>query len=59
MPVTPQAVKIKETGVVFVNARECAAAIGGDYSSVYACLRGVRSTHKGYSFEYVEVEEDE
>ncbi len=47
-------VRIKETGDVFKSIRDCARYIGGDYSSVYACLRGERKKHMGYSFEYYE-----
>lgn len=45
-------VKVKETGEVFRTARDCARFIGGDYGSVYACLRGDRRSHMGYTFEY-------
>lgn len=47
-------VRIRETGVVVESAREAARHIGGDYSTVYRCLRGEREKHMGYSFEYVE-----
>jgi hypothetical protein len=47
-----QRVRIIETGQVFRTARECARHIGGDYGSVYACLRGRRNRHLGYTFEY-------
>lgn len=45
-------VKIIETGQVFRTARECADYIGGDYSSIYSCLRGERKKHMGYTYEY-------
>lgn len=45
-------VKIIETGQIFRTARECADYVGGDYSSVYSCLRGERKTHRGYTYEY-------
>lgn len=45
-------VRIVETGEVFRTARECADYIGGDYSSIYSCLRGTRKKHMGYTFEY-------
>ena len=45
-------VQIKETGQVFRTARDCANFIDGDYGSVYACLRGDRRSHMGYTFEY-------
>lgn len=47
-------VMIKETGEVFLSARECARYIGGDYSSIYRCIRNPESKHKGYTFEYYE-----
>ena len=45
-------VQIKETGQVFRTARDCANFINGDYGTVYACLRGDRRSHMGYTFEY-------
>ena len=45
-------VQIVETGEVFRTVRDCADHIGGDYASIYACLRGERKTHLGYTFEY-------
>lgn len=45
-------VRIVETAEVFRTVRDCADYIGGDYSSIYACLRGDRKSHRGYSFEY-------
>jgi hypothetical protein len=47
-----QRVRIKETGEIFRTVRDCANYIGGDYSSIYACLRGQRRTHLGFSFEH-------
>ncbi|QFG10214.1 homing endonuclease [Arthrobacter phage Egad] len=47
-----QPIRIVETGEVFRTVRDCASYINGDYSSIYACLRGDRSTHRGYSFTY-------
>jgi len=45
-------VRIIETGQVFRTVRDCARYIHGDYSSIYACLRGIRRSHRGYAFEY-------
>lgn len=45
-------VRIPETGAIYRTVRECARHIRGDYSSIYACLRGERKSHRGYSFEY-------
>ena len=47
-------VRIIETGQVFRTVRDCANHIGGDYGTIYACLRGERNIHLGYTFEYVE-----
>lgn len=48
--VNSQKVQIVETGMVFRTARDCADYIGGDYGSVYACLRGERRSHMGFTF---------
>jgi hypothetical protein len=48
------AVRIIETDEVFRTARDCANYIGGDYGSIYACLRGDRRSHMGFTFEYHE-----
>jgi hypothetical protein len=45
-------VRIKETNQIFRNARDAAKYVGGDYASVYKCLRGERGKHQGYTFEY-------
>lgn len=47
-------VRIPETGAIYRTVRDCANHIRGDYSSIYACLRGDRKTHRGYTFEYWE-----
>lgn len=54
MPPPPKAVRIKETGKVYLSARKAAEAIGGDFATIFACLRGERRSHMGYTFEYVE-----
>lgn len=51
-----RSVKIVETGEIFRTVRQCARFIGGDYSAIYGVLRGQRSVHLGYTFEYVEGE---
>jgi len=45
-------VEVVETGQVYRTARDCADFIGGDYGSIYACLRGERRSHMGYTFKY-------
>lgn len=47
-------VLIIETGDVFINAYACARFVEGDVSSIYKCLRGERSQHMGYRYEYIE-----
>jgi hypothetical protein len=49
---TGKRVEVVETGDVYRTARDCARYIGGDYGSVYACLRGDRRSHMGYTFRY-------
>lgn len=51
-------VVVVETGTVFRTARECANGIGGDYSSVYAVLRGERQSHMGHTFKYYEEDQE-
>jgi len=47
-------IQIIETGDVFRSVRDCANYIGGDYGAIYACLRGDRQRHLGYTFTYYE-----
>lgn len=49
---TGRRVEVVETGDIFRTARDCANYIGGDYGSIYACLRGDRRSHMGYTFKY-------
>jgi hypothetical protein len=49
-------VQVIETGHVYRTARDCADYIGGDYGSVYACLRGERRSHMGYTFQYYDAD---
>lgn len=49
---TGRRVEIVETGEVFRTARDCANYVSGDYGSVYACLRGDRNSHMGYTYKY-------
>ena len=57
-PTENREVRIVETGETFKNYREAAEAIGGNRSCIYLCLRGYRPHHLGYTFEYVEPEEE-
>lgn len=54
-PARPRRVRIVELDTTFRNVEECAAYLGGDSSSIYRVLRGERRSHRGYTFEYVEV----
>lgn len=45
-------VRVIELDQIFDSVRECALAIGGDYSSIYQCLKGNRKKHLGYTFEW-------
>lgn len=45
-------IRIVETGEVFRTVRDCANYINGDYSTIYAVLRGQRESHRGYTYEY-------
>jgi hypothetical protein len=47
-------VQIIETGEVFRTVGDCARYIGGDFSKIYACLRGQRNHHLGFTFRYYE-----
>lgn len=53
---TSRPVEVIETGDVYRTARDCADYIGGDYGSVYACLRGERRSHMGYTYRYYDSE---
>lgn len=48
--------RIVETGMVFRTAYDCAAYIGGNATNIYRVLNGHRSSHRGYTFEYVDTE---
>jgi hypothetical protein len=48
--------RIIETGEIFRTAYDCAGYIGGQASKIYAVLNGQRTTHLGYTFEYIEIE---
>lgn len=43
---------VVETGDIFDGVVSCALSIGGDPSSIYRVLRGERSSHRGYTFQY-------
>jgi len=46
-------VRVIELDEVYRSVRDCANHIGGDYSSIYQCLRGQRKHHLGFTFEWV------
>ena len=45
-------VRIIELGLTFPNYISAAEFVGGDRTCVYSCLKGMRKTHKGYTFMY-------
>lgn len=47
-------VRVIETGGVYDSERDCAEAVGGSRSGVNGCLKGRRSTHKGFHYEFVD-----
>lgn len=47
-------IRIVETGEEFYSIAECARAIGGEVQNIVKCLKGLRHTHKGYHFEYLD-----
>lgn len=51
-----RSVRIVETGEVFRSISECARHIGGYESLICNCLSGTKRTHRGYHFEYVDME---
>lgn len=46
-------VRIIELDEIFPSYIEAAERIGGNRGCVYLCLRGMRTRHLGYTFEYV------
>ena len=57
MPPKPSRVRVIETGRVYESARACARSLGGDYSAIYRCLKDIRQTHLGYTYEYASDED--
>lgn len=49
-------IKCVETGEVFRTLKEAAEAVKGDFSAIAKCVKGERNTHKGYHWEYTNVE---
>lgn len=47
-------IKVVETGIVYRNAKKCAAHMGLGANHIYECLDGKRKTCKGFHFERVE-----
>ena len=46
-------VRIIELDEIFPSYHEAADRIDGNRGCVYLCLQGMRTSHKGYTFEYV------
>lgn len=55
---TARRLRIVETGEVFRTAYDCAAHIGGSATNIYRVLNGHRSSHRGYTFEYIDTKVD-
>lgn len=47
--------RIIETGEVFRTAYDCARHIGGNATNIYRVLNGYRNSHRGFTFEYVDI----
>lgn len=56
--VASRKIMVVETGQVFRTARDCADYINGDYGSIYACLRGERRSHMGYTYKYHDAQDE-
>lgn len=52
-PINHWPVQINETGEVYVSYADAARAINGHKGDILLCLRGLRFSHKGYTFRYV------
>lgn len=59
MPPIPRRVVIVELKQVYLSARAAANAIQGEFSAVYAVLRGERGQHRGFTFRYHDEEDEE
>lgn len=55
-PINHWPVQINETGEVYVSYADAARAINGHKGDILLCLRGLRFSHKGYTFRYVNPE---
>lgn len=51
---TRKPIKIVETGEEFYSINECARSINGNQQNIVKCLKGLRHTHKGLHFEYID-----
>lgn len=51
-------IRVVESGEVFSSINDCARAIGGNDVGIGRCLSGRVKTHRGLSFEYVDVNPD-
>lgn len=45
--------RIRETGEIFNNLKECEKAINGNNRHISECLNGKQHTHRGYHFDYL------
>lgn len=52
-PVNHPPVRIVELDEVYKTYDQVASRIGGQKGNIYLCLIGDRTSHKGFTFEYV------
>ncbi len=48
-------IRVIETNEIYESQNDCARALGLDQGAISACLRGLRNSHMGYTFEYVQL----
>ena len=53
---TRKPIRIVETGEEFRSINDCARTIHGSQQNIVKCLKGLRHTHKGLHFEYIDKE---
>lgn len=51
---TRKPIRIVETGEEFRSINDCARTIHGNQQNIVKCLKGLRHTHKGLHFEYID-----
>ncbi len=56
-PINHMPVIINETGRMYDSYADAAKAIHGHKGDILLCLRGLRKTHKGFTFRYARPDE--